>query len=144
MNKKVWMMTALLLAPLMGGCSQAGRDAPVSQVTPAAVGQKAPGVAALPPPIDDGEDVAARMRRCQGELQVLQKVDGKRHAVLKREFDRLMSGAAMYAGVRGDVQSRTQDAVDALYRYRTDRLCADIGQDVLNGLARAGEADGRP
>ncbi|HGM5459992.1 TPA: hypothetical protein ACKP09_005315 [Serratia marcescens] len=83
-------------------------------------------------------DADARMQRCHGELQALQKVDGKRYAERKVEFDRLMAGAALYAGIRGAVQSRTQDAVDALYRYRTDKLCADIGQDVLNGLARTG------
>ncbi|BEN62124.1 hypothetical protein ACTVKF_02690 [Serratia marcescens] len=150
MNKKVWMVAVLAFAPWVGGCSQSGEAEPVSLVTPAARAQSTlsdvsetpvliPEGVSTPPETING-DAEARMQRCHGELQALRKVDGKRYAERKVEFDRLMSGAALYAGIRGAVQSRTQDAVDALYRYKADKLCADIGQDVLNGLARTGNA----
>lgn len=150
MNKKVWMVAMLALAPWMGGCSQSGETESASLVTPAVHAQSTPSdvpeTPVLTPEVVATQSEAAngdaevRMQRCHGELQALQKVDGKRYSERKMEFDRLMSGAALYAGIRGAVQSRTQDAVDALYRYKTDKLCADIGQDVLNGLARTGNA----
>lgn len=145
MNNNVWKMAALILAPWLAGCSQTASEVPASLVTPMASEQKPVEIAdpLLVPvaeiaPGREADDAEARMRHCNGELQALRKVDNKRYTERKVEFDRLMSGAAMYAGVRGSVQSRTQDAVDALYRYRTDKLCADIGQDVLNGLVRTG------
>ncbi|TSB25745.1 hypothetical protein FOT43_22580 [Serratia marcescens] len=147
MKEKSWAMVALLLAPWLGGCSLTHSEPPTSLVTPDAgqqldlEGKASPEViVASPPSVEAKDDAEVRMQRCHGELQALKKVDGKRYAERKVEFDRLIAGAAMYAGVRGAVQSRTQEAVDALYRYRADKLCADIGQDVLNGLARTGSA----
>ncbi|AXX20533.1 hypothetical protein [Serratia marcescens] len=147
MNNNIWKMAVLILASWLAGCSQTVSEVPASLVTPIAGEQKPVEIDAPLPvsvaeiaPSRGADDAEARMRHCNGELQALRKVDKKRYAERKVEFDRLMSGAAMYAGVRGSVQSRTQDAVDALYRYRTDKLCADIGQDVLNGLALTGNA----
>ncbi|HIF6628452.1 TPA: hypothetical protein ACX37D_004877 [Serratia marcescens] len=144
-KKKVWLVTVLALVPWLSGCSQTSESVPASLVTPMTDARDGMEATIQPPPIEATEneseisgDAEARMQRCHGELQALQKVDGKRYAERKVEFDRLMAGASLYAGIRGAVQSRTQDAVDALYRYRTDKLCADIGQDVLNGLARMG------
>lgn len=142
-KKKVWLAAVLALVPWLSGCSQSGDSAPVSLVTPMTDAQSPVETTIQPPPIEVAEisgDAEVHMQHCHGELQALQKVDGKRYAERKVEFDRLMAGAALYAGIRGAVQSRTQDAVDALYRYRTDKLCADIGQDVLNGLSRTGSA----
>lgn len=148
MNKKARILAALVLAPWLAGCSQTNMDTPVSLVTPVMTAPdrtdgdvpspQAMAVASRDEPAGDAD--AARMQRCHGELKALQKVDEKRYAARKVEFDRLMSGAAIYAGVRGAVQTQTQDAVDALYRYRADKLCADIGQDVLNGLTHTGSA----
>ncbi|EFN8469899.1 hypothetical protein EBJ43_24695, partial [Escherichia coli] len=53
----------------------------------------------------------------------------------KSEFDKLISDAVIYNGVRGDVRDYTQGAVDALYRFRSDKLCADISSDMLNNLS---------
>lgn len=47
----------------------------------------------------------------------------------------MMQGADIYSGVRSDVRASTQDAVDAYYRYRVDKMCADISKDVLDRLS---------
>lgn len=79
------------------------------------------------------------MERCHRELKALQKIDAKQYSVRQRQFDRVMASASLYAGIREAVQGNTQGAVDALYRFKADKLCADISQDVLNGLSRLGE-----
>lgn len=101
---------------------------PVSQV---AENHEVPG---------ENSHTTVQMQLCHDELQALQKIDSKRYAERKAEFGRLMAGAALYAGVRGAVQPQTQDAVDSLYKFRADKLCADIGQDVLHGLVQKGSA----
>ncbi len=80
-----------------------------------------------------------RMALCQKELEALKTINPEQHNALRQEFDRLMSGAASYANVRTRVNSETQDTVDALYRYKINRLCADITQTTLTGLAERGE-----
>lgn len=75
------------------------------------------------------------------QLMLLSKIRGKKidSAVYnkhKAEFDKLVSGASLYNGVRSDVGNYIQRAVDALYRFRSDKLCADIASDVLKELAK--------
>jgi len=82
---------------------------------------------------------ADRLTQCQKELEALEGIDPERQKTLRQEFDRLMSGAAQYAGLRTRVNSETQDTVDALYRYKVNRMCANITQAMLNGLAERGE-----
>ncbi|EAO5056665.1 hypothetical protein FZH48_19295 [Salmonella enterica] len=84
---------------------------------------------------DDLSDVR-KMERCRRALDALKKVDMPLYNKRKVEFDRLISGASLYNGVRGDVGDNTQSAVDALYRFRADKLCADISSDLLNQLSK--------
>lgn len=84
----------------------------------------------------DALDENARMERCRRELDALKKIDNTVYTKRKTEFDKLMSGASLYTGVRSEVGNYTQSAVDALYRFKADKLCADISNDVLNGLAK--------
>ena len=76
-----------------------------------------------------------RMERCQRELEALKKIDIKVYNQRKSEFDRVMQGAGIYSGVRSDVRESTQIAVDAYYRYRVDKMCADISKNVLDSLS---------
>ena len=80
-----------------------------------------------------------RLQQCQQELEALKTISPAAYAQQKREFDRIMSGAAQYAGIRQDVNNETQGAVDALYRYKAARVCATISQSVLNALSQRGE-----
>lgn len=77
-----------------------------------------------------------KMERCRRELDALKKIDIPLYNKRKVEFDRLISGASLYNGVRGDISNNTQSAVDALYRFRADKLCADISSDLLNQLSK--------
>ncbi|SPZ62970.1 Uncharacterised protein [Serratia quinivorans] len=83
---------------------------------------------------------AARLLQCQKELEVLRTVQTKQFTDYKQDFDRLMHGAAQYSRLRTGVNTGTQDTVDALYRYRVNKLCAQIDQAVLLGLAERGES----
>ncbi len=87
-------------------------------------------------PISDDIDNITRMERCRRELDALKKVDINIYNKRKSEFDKLMSDAVIYNGVRENVRDYTQGAVDALYRFRSDKLCADISSDILNNLSK--------
>lgn len=77
-----------------------------------------------------------KMERCRRELDALKKIDSAVYSKRKVEFDKLLSGALLYNGVRNEVGNYTQSAVDAFYRFRSDKLCADIASDVLLGLTK--------
>ncbi len=76
-----------------------------------------------------------KMERCRRELEALKIIDIRIYNQRKAEFDRVMQGADIYSGVRSDIRASTQDAVDAYYRYRVDKMCADISKNVLDRLA---------
>ncbi|EHG2955466.1 hypothetical protein J1J25_004735 [Salmonella enterica subsp. diarizonae serovar 53:r:z35] len=110
---------------LIGGCENKSIVNPIvqsieatSKITPA-----------------DKLDDLGKIERCRRELEALKKIDLSVYNKRKLEFDKLISGAALYSGVRKDVGDYTQSAVDALYRFRSDKLCADISIDVLNNLS---------
>ncbi|EJH7528410.1 hypothetical protein QD763_003833 [Salmonella enterica] len=76
------------------------------------------------------------VEKCGRELNTLKRLDIRRYTQRKSQFDRLMAGASVYADVRSDVVRGTQDAVDAMYRFRTGKLCAEISRDVMDALIR--------
>ncbi|CAD6180953.1 Uncharacterised protein [Escherichia coli] len=80
-----------------------------------------------------------KMERCRRELEALKRIDIRIYNQRKGEFDRVMQGADIYSGVRSDIRESTQDAVDAYYRYRVDKLCADISKNVLDSLSDKGK-----
>ncbi|OQV36222.1 hypothetical protein BV901_10295 [Serratia nematodiphila] len=87
----------------------------------------------------EAQKEAEQLALCQKELEALKPVAAKQHQAFQQEFSRLMSGAARYASVRTQANSGTQETVDALYRYKVKRLCADISQALLTSLADMGE-----
>ena len=115
----------LLTGILLGGC-ESRPDKPLQQTT---------GIKSVSSSGDRLDDVE-KMERCRRELGALKKIDSTVYNKRKAEFDRLVSGASLYNGVRSDVGNYTQSAVDALYRFRSDKLCADIASDVLKGLTK--------
>ncbi|EFR3658197.1 hypothetical protein LDR44_004670 [Salmonella enterica] len=123
------MAVASCVAGMLTGCTQP----PKSRVTPAV---KSVTVAHVPGGMmSDSLDDTARLERCRRELDALKKINITVYEKRQREFDSVMSGAEIYTGVRGEISTFTQGAVDAYYRYRSDKLCADIANDVLNELA---------
>ncbi|MOA65835.1 hypothetical protein D3C78_1923640 [compost metagenome] len=69
----------------------------------------------------------------------LKQVNPKAYAIKQANFNRLVNNASVYSAVRGDVSSTTKDTLDALYKYKTNQLCAEIERDVLQGLIQRGE-----
>lgn len=90
--------------------------------------------------VSEADREAEKLKQCRQGLEALQTVKGEHYAKQKSEFDRLMNSAVQYAGVRSRVNNDTQGAIDALYRYRVSRLCAEISQSVLINLADSAEA----
>ncbi|EAU2710450.1 hypothetical protein OE847_003749 [Salmonella enterica] len=109
------------------------RQAPVTGTPPAP---------AVTPPAAVPTGQSSAMESCSRELAALKRLDNRLYNRRKVQFDRLMYGASLYAGLRTEVAGSTQEAVDAMYRFRTGRLCAEISRDVLEALARQG--DGNP
>ncbi|HAU2960677.1 TPA: hypothetical protein JC757_004573 [Salmonella enterica subsp. diarizonae] len=122
-NNALWLVFIFLL--LIGGCENKPIVNPIVQSIEAT---------SKITPADKLGDLG-KMERCRRELEALKKIDLSVYNKRKLEFDKLISGAALYSGVRKDVGDYTQSAVDALYRFRSDKLCADISIDVLNSLA---------
>lgn len=85
-------------------------------------------------PVSNEINNIEKIERCRRELDALKKVDVNIYNKRKSEFDKLMSDAVIYNGVRVDVKEYTQGTVDALYRFRVNKLCADISSDILNKL----------
>ncbi len=116
----------LLTGMLPGGCESKPGIKPLQQTT------------GIKPASSSGDrlDDVEKMERCRRELEAIKKIDSAVYNKHKAEFDKLVSGASLYNGVRSDVGNYIQSAVDALYRFRSDKLCADIASDVLKELAK--------
>ncbi|HAO0395369.1 TPA: hypothetical protein IGZ89_004344 [Escherichia coli] len=127
MKKRIGSVFLVLLTGiLLSGCESKTTVRPLQQTT---------GIKPVNSSGDRLDDVE-KMERCRRELDALKKIDSAVYNKRKAEFDKLVSGASLYNGVRSDVGNYTQSAVDALYRFRSDKLCADIASDVLLGLTK--------
>lgn len=80
------------------------------------------------------------LKQCQQNLSALGTLKTADYPARKQVFDNLMSGASQYAGVRAQINERTQETVDALYRYQVSYQCAEINQALLTELAKRGDA----
>ncbi|WP_187213595.1 hypothetical protein [Escherichia marmotae] len=119
----------ILIGLLLTGCdSQRVMTKKISSV-------KVSNIRSVESVVSDKLNDIEKMERCRRELEALKRVDIKLYNQRKAEFDRLMRGADIYSGVRSDVRISTQDAVDAYYRYRVDKMCADISKNVLDSLS---------
>lgn len=77
---------------------------------------------------------------CQRELAALAKINPRAYAVKKATFDSLLNNAAVYTSVRSQVNNQTQDALDALYKYKVQQVCSEIQYSVMQGLMSRGES----
>lgn len=84
--------------------------------------------------ITDTNSELKRLERCKRELDLLQRVNFRVYNKNKLEFEKVMLGADIYSGVRSEVDSFTQETVDSYYRYKADKVCADISNDLLTSL----------
>ena len=138
--KRYWLLSLPLLC-LLAGCQTLSKKQPSKVTPPPAVTMSPPVVAsptvarAEPPPaVAQGE-----VSTCQRELLALSKVNPRLYTHKKAAFDDLLAKASVYTGVRNDIGSQTKDTLDALYKYKTQKLCSDIEQSVRQSLINSGE-----
>lgn len=77
---------------------------------------------------------------CQRELAALSKINPSVYAVKKQAFETLLQTATSYSAVRSDINEQTRDTLDALYKYKTQKICNDIEQAIQQGLISRGES----
>ena len=136
------MSTILLCSLLLAGCQLLPlSENQTTEATPDVTLAPAPVLTNAEPehsPKYDGDQ--ARLQQCQGQLDALKTMDPAEYKRMRSTFDYLMNGAAQYADVRNKTNADTQDTVDSLYRYRSNLLCAQIAQRLLDSLTNRGEA----
>lgn len=124
---------------LLAGCQTAAQTSPQEstvQAPPQQISEPSP-----PPPSAPVETKTTnKIGLCQSELASLKQVNPRAYAVKQANFNRLVNNASVYSAVRGDVNSTTKDTLDALYKYKTNQLCAEIEREVLQGLIQRGES----
>ncbi|WP_193162838.1 hypothetical protein [Enterobacter ludwigii] len=144
----------LLLVTVLAGCqartpgdtAQAtgpGQPVPAPEVRPVTGADNAadhPAAVAASPGNGEAAGDSTGLTLCRNDLNSLKQVNEKAWQVRQKDFSALVAGASVYARVRGDVNGNTRDTLDALYRYKTNQLCARIERDVLDGLVVRGES----
>lgn len=133
----VLLCSGLLLAGCQNTAKKASQDKSNVTTTVEAPPQQI-SVASPPPPAP--EPKTNKIGLCQSELASLKQVNPRAYAVKQAQFNRLVNNASVYSAVRGDVNATTKDTLDALYKYKTNQLCADIEREVLQGLIQRGES----
>lgn len=76
---------------------------------------------------------------CQSQLLALSKLNNELYLQKKKGFDNLISGASVYTTVREDIDIETKETLDALYKFKTQKLCNDIEQTLRQTLITQGE-----
>ena len=86
-----------------------------------------------PPPVKEG------MAACRGELAALERISPRAFAVQQAEFNKLVRKAAQYAAIRNDVNQKTKEVMDSLYKYKTTQVCQAISWAMMDSLVKKGE-----
>ncbi|MFJ3358436.1 hypothetical protein [Serratia liquefaciens] len=124
----------MLLTACSVGKNERRAVQPVPAVTPTTVKDSA---------VSSGNARLNPVALCQKTLDSLQVVNPsawKRH---KEEFDTLIRSASQYGEVRDGVSDKTKDTVDAMYQFRTSKICSDIENEVMDALITRGEKAAR-
>ncbi|MGL5384362.1 MAG: hypothetical protein ACRDCA_00565 [Serratia sp. (in: enterobacteria)] len=139
-QKNLCLGVVLCSGLLLAGCQKTAQTS--SQDSQTSTVQAPPQQISVspPPPPAVEETKTSKIGLCQSELASLKQVNPKAYAVKQANFNRLVNNASVYSAVRGDVNSTTKDTLDALYKYKTNQLCAEIEREVLQGLIQRGES----
>ncbi|WP_260514240.1 hypothetical protein [Serratia fonticola] len=139
-QKNLCLGVILCSGLLLAGCQKTSQTR-WQEHPPATTVQAPPQQISVSPPPEPAapETKTSKIGLCQSELASLKQVNPKAYAVKQANFNRLVNNASVYSAVRGDVNSTTKDTLDALYKYKTNQLCAEIERDVLQGLIQRGE-----
>ncbi|MGL4724464.1 MAG: hypothetical protein ACRCWW_08185 [Scandinavium sp.] len=137
------LLLGCALPLLIAGCQkhQTKKQPPENNVS-ASLTQPSPAPAIAPPaPVIEREESVAQGAAsvCQRELVALAKVNQTLYVRKKEAFESLLQSASVYTSVRDDIGEQTRDTLDALYKYKTQKLCSDIAQSVRQSLINRGE-----
>ncbi|MBD8453639.1 hypothetical protein [Serratia rubidaea] len=121
------------LSLLLSGCLSAPEE--TTAPTPTVQAAPAPAEATVAPPPKSVNSI----EQCRKALDSLQKINPQSYRQKKAYFDSLLGSVAQYSAVRGEVSGGTKDTIDALYKFKTNKVCADIENEVMNGLVRRAE-----
>lgn len=91
-----------------------------------------------PAPAQPADSETAELERCKAQLESLRRVAPDKYGRFNNAFRYIMSGAASYASVRSKTNLETQETIDALYKYRSKLICAQIDQAMMNSLSLHG------
>ena len=72
--------------------------------------------------------------QCQNELDVLKRLHSADYQQIQQRFDKLLNNAATYSSIRGNIDPQMKGTIDALYKYKTDKLCHEVAQQVMIDL----------
>jgi hypothetical protein len=140
-QKNLCLGVILCSGLLLAGCQKTAQTNSQEDSQAATVQAPPQQISVSPPPQPAvAETKTNKISLCQSELASLKQVNPKAYAVKQANFNRLVNNASVYSAVRGDVNSTTKDTLDALYKYKTNQLCAEIERDVLQGLIQRGES----
>jgi hypothetical protein len=148
--RKFQFVTALIFQGLLTGC---GSVLPFSGSTASSVGiqTQSPVKPTISDPVSapvtspkaavehDSAPASTAATLCQRELTALAGIDKRLYTEKKTAFDGLLASASTYITVRSDVDARTRESMDALYKYRTQKICDDINRSVQEALIKQGE-----
>lgn len=141
-QKTLCLGVVLCSGLLLAGCQKSAQTSSQNDAQATTTVQAPPQEISMSPPPQPAveENKTSKIGLCQSELASLKQVNPKAYAVKQANFNRLVNNASVYSTVRGDVNAATKDTLDALYKYKTNQLCAEIERDVLQGLIQRGES----
>ncbi len=76
-----------------------------------------------------------RIALCQQRVNSLKNINPQSYQKRMAYFNGLLSNASGYAGIRSNVDESTRKAIDALYKYKTEKFCADVEHELMSSLS---------
>ena len=76
-----------------------------------------------------------RIALCQQRVNSLKNINPQSYQKRIAYFNGLLSNASGYAGIRSNVDESTRKAIDALYKYKTEKFCADVEHELISSLS---------
>ncbi|TFZ48450.1 hypothetical protein E5C26_23485 [Serratia proteamaculans] len=76
-----------------------------------------------------------RITLCQQRVNSLKNINPQSYQKRMAYFNGLLSNASGYAGIRSNVDESTRKAIDALYKYKTEKFCADVEYELMSSLS---------
>lgn len=76
-----------------------------------------------------------RIALCQQRINSLKNINPPSYQKRMAYFNGLLANASGYAGIRNNVDESTRKAIDALYKYKTEKFCADVEHELMSDLS---------